>query len=242
MTAISATTTLAELVDVTKTYGAGDTAVHALRRVNLRLLSGELVVVLGPSGSGKTTLLNVVGGIEPATGGTVLVDGRDITGLDADALTDVRRDTMGFVFQFFNLIPTLTARENVAVIAELTAGSSPAKVEAVLADVGLTDRADHFPAQLSGGQQQRVAIARALVTEPRLLLCDEPTGSLDLDTGRQVLHLLQEVARSTERTVLIVTHNQAIAQLADRVIRMRSGEIVEDFRNDQPLNALDVTW
>ena len=234
---------LAELDGVGKIYGSGETAVHALRDVTLRLDPGELVVVLGPSGSGKTTLLNVTGGIERQTSGRVALDGREVAGLDPDALTDLRRDTVGFAFQFFNLIPTLTARENVAIVAELTGRSDVRRrVEAALAQVGLMDRADHFPGQLSGGEQQRVAIARAIVLSPPLLLCDEPTGSLDLETGRTVLTLLQRLARTGERAVLIVTHNQAIAEIADRVIRMPSGVIAEDTRNLHPIEAAHVSW
>jgi len=246
MTTTPTRTALAVLSDVTKTYGAGEAAVQALRGVDLRLEDGELVVVLGPSGSGKTTLLNVVGGIEPATSGSVVLAGRDLSGLSAGALTDVRRETVGFVFQLFTLVPTLTARENVAVVAELTGGATRARVdEAVddaLAGVGLTDRADVFPGHMSGGQQQRVAVARALVTSPRLLLADEPTGSLDLDTGREVLALLQQAARQDGRTVVVVTHNQAIAAMADRVVRMRSGGVVEDQRVEHPRDASEVSW
>ncbi len=198
--------------------------------------------MLGPSGSGKTTLLNVLGGIEPVTSGRVVVDGRDLTQLSPEQLTDLRRDSVGFVFQFFNLIPTLTAEENVAVVAELTGRATRDRVAAVLGEVGITDRADHFPGQLSGGQQQRVAIARALVTSPRLLLCDEPTGSLDLETGRQVLVRLEHVVRSEGRTVVLVTHNRAIAQIADRVVRMGSGAIVDDARQPAPLPPGEITW
>ena len=235
----------ARLDGVGKTYGSGDTAVHALRDVTLSLRPGEVVAVLGPSGSGKTTLLNVLGALEPATTGRVVLGGHDLSGLRAEQLATVRRHTLSFVFQFFNLVPTLTAWENVALVAELVGddgGPSSSAVDEVLAAVGLTDRADRFPAQLSGGQQQRVAIARALVTAPRLLLCDEPTGSLDLDTGVQVLGLLVGAARQADRAVVIVTHNSAIAGAADRVVRMRSGEVVDDRRNPEPVPAADVIW
>jgi putative ABC transport system ATP-binding protein len=184
MSQAATTTALAVLSGVERTYGGGETAVRALQDVDLEFGRGELVVVLGPSGSGKTTLLNILGGIERPTAGRVVVAGRDLTAASAHELTEIRRDVVGFVFQFFNLIATLTARENVSVLAELTGHTRDGRVDAVLADVGLTDRADHFPAQLSGGQQQRVAIARALVKSPELLLCDEPTGALDLATGR----------------------------------------------------------
>ena len=241
-TSATTRTNVAVLDGVSKTYGEGPTAVHALRDVDLRLRAGELVVVLGPSGSGKTTLLNLVGGIEQPTDGRISVGGRDITGLGVDALTDVRRDTVGFVFQFFNLIPTLTARENVALIAELTGAPIDDRVGEVLAAVGLDDRGDHFPGQLSGGEQQRVAIARALAKQPPLLLCDEPTGALDVTTGRQILALLQQLVRERGETVVIVTHNGAIATIADRVLRLASGEIVDDTPNEAPADAADVSW
>jgi putative ABC transport system ATP-binding protein len=233
---------LATLSGVSRTYGSEPNLVHALHEVDLDLHPGELIVVLGPSGSGKTTMLNVLGGIETPTSGTVLVAGHNLSEASDRQLTDIRRDVVGFVFQFFNLIATLTARENVSVLAELTGHAAAGRVDRVLAEVGLDERADHFPAQLSGGQQQRVAIARALVKSPDLLLCDEPTGALDLETGRTVLSLLQRVAREQHRTVVIVTHNRAIATLADRVVHMRSGEITEVETVADPLPADEVTW
>jgi putative ABC transport system ATP-binding protein len=239
---IEDTETVAALAGVDKTYGEGETAVAALQQVDVILRSGELVVVLGPSGSGKTTLLNVIGGIEPPTAGKVTLGGRRIDGLGSEDLTEIRRSAVGFVFQFFNLIPTLTARENVSLLAELTGHNGEGRVDEVLAAVGLTERADHFPGQLSGGQQQRVAIARALVKGPPLLLCDEPTGALDLDTGRSVLELLQTRSRDAGETVMIVTHNSAIARMADRVVTMRSGRMVEDLHNPAPIDASDVEW
>ena len=217
------------LSGVTKTYGTGEATVHALRDVDLRIEPGELTVFFGPSGSGKTTLLNVIGGIEPATGGQVIVDGRDVADLDEKGRTSYRRDTLGFVFQFFNLVPSLTAIENVLLVAELTGRGDRETSMAALDAVGLSDRADHFPSQMSGGQQQRVAIARAIVKRPSLLLCDEPTGALDLDTGRCVLTLLQELNREG-RTLLVVTHNSAIRLLAHRVVRMGSGRVLEVTR------------
>jgi putative ABC transport system ATP-binding protein len=225
-----------------KTYGEGATRVRALRGVDLEIEPGQFVVLLGPSGSGKTTLLNVVGGIESPTRGHVEVDGRDLAGLDADEQTDYRRVHVGFVFQFFNLIPTLTARENVGLIAELTEGADGARVTDVLREVGLEDRMDHFPAAMSGGEQQRVAIARALVKRPPLLLCDEPTGALDLETGRPVLALLRRVNREHGCTMLLVTHNAVIAEMADRVVRMRSGSLVADERNGDPIEAEALRW
>ncbi len=242
MSVIEDTKAVAALAGVDKIYGEGDTAVQALRDVDVALRPAELIVVLGPSGSGKTTLLNVIGGIEPPTAGEVTLGGKRIDGLSSEALTEVRRTAVGFVFQFFNLIPTLTARENVALLAELTGHNGDGRVDEVLDAVGLADRTHHFPGQLSGGQQQRVAIARALVKGPPLLLCDEPTGALDLETGRSILGLLQTRSREAGETVMIVTHNSAIARMADRVVTMRSGELVEDLRNPAPVDASNVEW
>ena len=231
---------LVELVQAAKTYGSGELAVHALKPTSLGIATGELIVMLGPSGSGKTTFLNLVGGIESLSRGRLIVEGQDVSSMVGEELTRYRREVIGFVFQFFNLVPTLTALENVQLVAELVGRGDAA--EQALVDVGLGDRLDRFPGALSGGEQQRVAIARALVKRPRLLLCDEPTGSLDLDTGRQILTLLQAASRDGSRTVVLVTHNSAIAEAADRVISMRSGAIVADVRNDHPLPAADVVW
>ena len=242
MTPATTRTTLAALTGVEQTYGTGDVAVHALRDVTIELGRGEFVVVLGPSGSGKTTLLNILGGIERPTAGSAVVGGHDLATAGVRELTQVRRDVVGFVFQFFNLIPTLTARENVALLAELTGHDDPARVDAVLADVGLTSRADHFPGRLSGGQQQRVAVARALVTTPDLLLCDEPTGALDPGTGREVLALLRSAVDEQGRTVVVVTHNRAIAAMADRVVVLGSGRIVSDTHVGTPAAPDSVTW
>ena len=239
------TSAIAQLTGVTKTYGEGEAAVHALRGIDLALEPGEVVVVLGPSGSGKTTLLNILGGIETATAGEVRINGTPLAGKDPEELATIRRDNVSFIFQFFNLIQTLTAAENVQVIAELTERVArdevAQRVQSVLDDVDLADRADHFPGQLSGGQQQRVAIARALVTGPRLLLCDEPTGALDLDTRRTVLALLQQTARADQRSVVIVTHNQGIATMADRVLRVHDGSIASEERQSAG-SAQDVSW
>jgi putative ABC transport system ATP-binding protein len=233
--------TIAELHGIAMTYGEGPTAVDALADVDLTLRRGEVVVVLGPSGSGKTTLLNVIGGIDRPTAGSVVVAGEDLVTLGDEDLTAVRRDAVGFVFQFFNLVPTLTARENVELIADLTHHDGDA-AERSLAEVGLADRGDHFPGQLSGGEQQRVAIARAISKHPPLLLCDEPTGALDLETGRPVLVLLQRLAREQGHTVVVVTHNQPIAAMADHVVRLRSGRVVEDRHTDHPADAREVEW
>ena len=230
------------LEHVTKTYGEGDVAVHALRGVDLEIRGGEFVVILGPSGSGKTTLMNVIGAIERPTSGSVLVPGYDISVLDASGAAAYRREHVGFVFQFFNLIATLTALENVQLIAELGGATDATTSLAALRAVGLGEKLDRFPSQLSGGEQQRVAIARAVVKSPALLLADEPTGSLDLDTGRTVLALLHQMGRERGRTVILVTHNAAIAQMADRVVRMRSGRIVADERVVAPLPADAVSW
>jgi putative ABC transport system ATP-binding protein len=232
---------LVHLEGVTKTYGSGDVAVHALRGIDLTIEAGTFVVLLGPSGSGKTTLLNVVGGIEPATDGRVVVAGQDVRTLGTGALTDYRRTTVGFVFQFFNLIPTLTALENVQLVGELV-GAPPERAEEALAAVGLGDVLDRFPGAMSGGQQQRVAIARAIVKAPPLLLCDEPTGSLDLETGRQVLGVLRALGRERGLTIIVVTHNQAIAGIADRVIHLGSGRIESDSLNPSPLEPSEVRW
>ena len=229
------------LAGVTKVFGTGDAAVEALKGVDVTIESGELVVILGPSGSGKTTLCNIIGGIEAATSGTVTVAGEEIGDLKPADLSDFRRDHIGFVFQFFNLIATLTAKENVDIIVELTDKGDKATVPALLDSVGLGDRSDSFPAQLSGGQQQRVALARALATDPDVLLADEPTGALDLATGRQILALLQELHQAG-KTVIIVTHNSSVAQIADRVLTVVDVRITESTRNAHPAAAAEVTW
>ena len=239
-TSANAAPPLVQLRRVTKTYGAGELAVHALQNVDLRVWPQEFVVLLGPSGSGKTTLLNVVGGLERPSAGEVLVADQDVAALDEEGRTTFRRQTVGFVFQFFNLIPTLTARENVELVAELSGAS--AQAGPMLDRVGLADRMDRFPAELSGGEQQRVAVARALAGGPRLLLGDEPTGALDLETGRRVLDLLHRMAHELDQTVLIVTHNAAIAGMADRVLRMRDGRIVSDVRNEHPMDPSELEW
>jgi len=226
--------------DLCKVYRMGEVEVHALRHVDLDLLRGELVVLLGPSGSGKSTLLNVLGGLDVPTSGTVHFLDHDLTADDETARTRYRREHVGFVFQFYNLIPSLTARENVALVTEIA--SDPMRPEDALERVGLGDRLDHFPAQLSGGEQQRVAIARAIAKRPDVLLCDEPTGALDAATGTRVLEVLEQVNRDLGTTTAVITHNAAIADMADRVIRMRSGEIVEDRRNAVRARARDIVW
>jgi putative ABC transport system ATP-binding protein len=234
--------TTIEMTGVWKTFGEGRTVVHALRDVEFAASQGEFTVILGPSGSGKTTLLNLVGGIDDVSRGHIEVAGTDLASLDVDGKTKFRRESVGFVFQFFNLIPTLTALENVELVADLTRSDGAERAAAVLEDVGLGDRLDHFPAQLSGGEQQRVAVARALVKQPPILLCDEPTGELDYETGRMILSLLGRVADEHDQTVLLVTHNAAIGSMADRVVRLRSGEIVDDYRNEHPVDPKQLTW
>jgi len=224
---------------LTKTYDMGEVVVQALRGVDFDLYAGELVVLLGPSGSGKSTLLNILGGLDVPTSGEVIYRDHNLTTAGEAALTEYRRTHVGFVFQFYNLIPSLTARENVALVTEIVA--EPMSPEDALDLVGLGPRRDHFPAQLSGGEQQRVAIARAIAKRPDVLLCDEPTGALDLDTGRLVLEELRRVNRKG-RTVLIVTHNSAIAGMADRVVRLRSGEIDAVEENEAPVEAAAVSW
>ena len=226
---------------VSKTYERGTHQVHALSDVSLHVGGGELVVLLGPSGSGKTTMLNVIGGIEPVTTGTIDIGGVDVASLTGRELTEYRRTMVGFVFQFFNLVPTLTAAENVEVIAELTGSIAGERARSALAQVGLADRGDHFPAELSGGEQQRVAIARALVKDAPVLLADEPTGSLDLETGRQILGLLRATV-DDGRTVMLVTHNSAIGAIADRVVHLRDGRVADDHRIAEPLPVDRVTW
>ena len=227
---------------LTKVYGEGPAAVHALKGVDLEVPRGEFVVLLGPSGSGKTTLLNLIGALESPTSGFLEVFGRPLADLDEQGRTAYRRDTVGFVFQFFNLVPTLTAEENVALLAEVTGGDAEERAKRVLTRVGLGDRLGHFPGQLSGGEQQRVALARGLVKDPPLLLCDEPTGALDIETGKQVLGALREVAGRDQRTVLVVTHNAAIGRMADRVVRLRDGEITGVEQNAAPVSPEDLEW
>jgi putative ABC transport system ATP-binding protein len=227
---------------LTKTYGEGETAVHALRDVSVEIPKGEFVVLLGASGSGKTTFLNQLGALESPSSGRIEADGRDLSGLDDDERTDYRLNSVGFIFQFYNLVPTLTALENVALIAELIGPHALDRSAEVLEQVGLGDRLDHFPGQLSGGQQQRVSIARGLVKSPPLLLADEPTGALDVATGTQILGLLRETVDEGERSVLTVTHNTEITRIAHRVIELRDGEVVDVRTNPDPANPEDLDW
>ena len=225
---------------LTKTYDLGEQQIHALRGADLALYPGELVVLLGASGSGKSTLLNILGGLDTATGGHVEYRGRDLTRASERELTEYRRHHVGFVFQFYNLIASLTARENVEVVTEIAA--EPMSPDEALALVGLADRADHFPAQLSGGQQQRVAIARAIAKRPQVLLCDEPTGALDSQTGLIVLEALQTVNRELGATTAVITHNAAIADMADRVLVLSDGRISETRTNPAPKSPREIRW
>jgi putative ABC transport system ATP-binding protein len=227
---------------LSKTYGEGDTEVHALREVTFEIPRGEFVVLQGASGSGKTTLLNQIGALEAPTAGDVESNGFNLNGLDDNGRTEYRLKSVGFVFQFYNLVPSLTAYENVALIAELTGGDVKQRTEGVLASVGLGDRMDHFPGQMSGGEQQRVSIARGLVKDPPLMLCDEPTGALDTETGTQVLTLLRELTDGGDRTIIVVTHNSQIAKIANRVIDLSDGEIVETSEIASPMRAADLAW
>ena len=229
-----------EFKDVSKIYTMGQTQIRALDHISFAVEKGELCVIVGPSGAGKTTLLNILGGMDTATEGTVLLDGRDISRLNNRQLTAYRRDDVGFVFQFYNLVQNLTARENVELASEICKDSlDPVKT---LEGVGLKERMNNFPAQLSGGEQQRVAIARALAKNPKLILCDEPTGALDYNTGKAVLKLLQDTCRERGKTVLIITHNGALTQIADRVIRVKNGAVVDMTVNDAPMSVERIEW
>jgi len=223
-----------------KVYQMGDVQVRALQDTDLELRHGELVVILGPSGSGKSTLLNILGGLDVPTSGEVVFRDHRLTEADEADLTRYRREHVGFVFQFFNLLPSLTALENVRLVTEISA--DPMDPAEALGLVGLEERLDHFPAQLSGGEQQRVAIARAIAKRPDVLLCDEPTGSLDYETGKRILEVLDEVNRRIGTLTVLVTHNAAIAKLADRVLRMRSGRIVGEETNEVRASPADIEW
>jgi putative ABC transport system ATP-binding protein len=227
-------------VGLCKSYRVGEVEVHALRDVDLDLFRGELAVLVGPSGSGKSTLLNILGGLDVPSSGSVWFLGQDLTASDERALTEFRREHIGFVFQFYNLIPSLTALENVALVTEIA--RDPLPPAQALGLVGLSERLHHFPAQLSGGEQQRVAIARAIAKRPEVMLCDEPTGALDYETGKLVLEAIEQVNRELGTSVAVITHNLAIAGMADRVIAMRSGRIAEIRRNERRLRPAELQW
>ena len=229
-----------EFRNVVKTYGSGSTQVNALDGASFCVEKGELAVVLGASGAGKTTALNILGGMDTATSGSVVVDGRDITNATEAQLVEYRRADVGFVFQFYNLVPNLTALENVELAAQICPDSLDARE--TLEKVGLEKRLANFPAQLSGGEQQRVSIARAVAKNPKLLLCDEPTGALDYQTGKQILQLLQDTCRADGITVVLITHNSALAPMADRLIRFKSGRVTEMTRNPNPMPISQIEW
>lgn len=228
------------LENVFKIYRMDHTEVRALNGISLEVYPGEFIVLLGPSGSGKTTLLNLIGGLDVPTSGTVEVNGINISKMGRAQLTEYRRRQVGFIFQFFNLIPTLNARENVEFAAELS--RNPLTAQQLLKEVGLEDRMEHFPSELSGGENQRVAIARALATNPPVILCDEPTGSLDFETGKRIFKLLRTLNQVNHKTIIVVTHNAPVGAIADRLIRMRDGKIVQVTRNENPLDPDGLEW
>ena len=229
-----------EFHDVGKTYKVGEIEIHALHDTSFEVEKGELVVIVGPSGAGKTTLLNILGGMDTLSTGKVVLDGQEISALNKKQLTDYRRHDVGFVFQFYNLIGNLTALENVELANQIC--KDPLDAQQILTEVGLGDRMKNFPSQLSGGEQQRVAIARALAKNPKLLLCDEPTGALDYQTGKAILQLLQDTARKSGMTVIIITHNSALTAMADRVIRVKSGTVASITMNENPQNIAEIEW
>lgn len=229
-----------KLKDVTKVYQMGEVTIRAVDGINLNIAKGEFAVIVGPSGAGKTTVLNILGGMDTASSGDVWVDGRNIAKYSQKRLTGYRRDDIGFVFQFYNLIPNLTALENVELALEIC--KNPLDAATVLQEVGLGERMQNFPAQLSGGEQQRVSIARALAKNPKLLLCDEPTGALDYQTGKSILKLLQDMCRQKGMTVIVITHNSAIAPMADRVIRIKNGKVSEMKQNPEPVSVELIEW
>lgn len=231
---------IVEFENVTRVYSAGEHQLKALDEVNFSLEEGKFVVILGPSGAGKSTLLNLLGGLDSPTSGTIKVCGRDISSLSNNELADYRAETVGFVFQFYNLVSTLTVLENVSLVKEISKHAlNPKKM---LSEVGLSDHLNNFPSELSGGEQQRVSIARALAKNPKILLCDEPTGALDSETGVLVLKLLLSMAKNYGKTIVVVTHNQNIAKMADVVIRVKNGKIKELIEQAEPMNAEEVEW
>ena len=232
--------TFVKLENITKIYHMGEVEIRAVDGIDFSIQKGEFVVIVGPSGAGKTTVLNILGGMDTASGGRITVDGQDITKYSERQLTGYRRDDIGFVFQFYNLIPNLTALENVEMALQIC--RNPLDARAVLKDVGLEERLDNFPAQLSGGEQQRVSLARALANNPKLLLCDEPTGALDYNTGKAILKLLQEMCREKGMTVIVITHNSALAPMADRLIKIKNGKVSSMKVNENPISIDEIEW
>lgn len=232
--------TFVKLENITKIYHMGEVEIRAVDGIDFSIQKGEFVVIVGPSGAGKTTVLNILGGMDTASGGRITVDGQDITKYSERQLTGYRRDDIGFVFQFYNLIPNLTALENVEMTLQIC--RNPLDARAVLKEVGLEERMDNFPAQLSGGEQQRVSIARALAKNPKLLLCDEPTGALDYNTGKAILKLLQEMCREKGMTVIVITHNSALAPMADRLIKIKNGKVSSMKVNENPISIDEIEW
>lgn len=223
-----------------KVFGSGESEVVAVNDVSFSIKRGELTIILGPSGAGKSTLLNLIGGMDTITGGSLLVDGQELFEATKRELTEYRRNKIGFVFQFYNLMPNLTAKENVELATELK--KDALEPERILKAVGLGDRLDNFPSQLSGGEQQRVSLARAIAKNPEIILCDEPTGALDYETGKEILSLLSDAARQKGKTVIIVTHNSALKDMGDHLLRLKNGEIVLDDHNDHPTDIKDIEW
>ncbi len=229
-----------EFKNVLKQYKTGEIIIDAVKNLSFTAEEGEFVVIVGPSGAGKTTLLNILGGMDSCTSGEVILDGIDISTFNSKKLTSYRRHDVGFVFQFYNLVQNLTAKENVELASQIC--KKPLDAEEVLAQVGLSERMNNFPAQLSGGEQQRVAIARAIAKNPKLLLCDEPTGALDYVTGKSILTLLQDTCKRTGKTVIVITHNQAITAMADRVIKVKNGAVTDMHINEHPVSAQSIEW
>ena len=229
-----------EIKNLNKSYNTGEISINALKNVNMTMNEGEIGVILGPSGSGKSTLLNIIGGIDHIDSGNVIVDGVDIVTLNDNKLTQYRRNSVGFIFQFYNLVPNLTVYENVEVAANIS--KDPINIDEVLNSVGMSEFKHRFPRELSGGQQQRVSIARAIVKKPKLLLCDEPTGALDYIAAKEILKLITEVNKKFATTVIIITHNTAISGIANRIIKLRSGEISENVVNENVLSAERIEW
>ena len=229
-----------EFIHEFKRYKSGDEVIVANNDISFKIEEGEFAVIVGPSGAGKSTILNILGGMEKCDEGEVIVDGKNVSKMNEKELTKYRRYDVGFVFQFYNLMPNLTALENVEIAKELS--KSPLDSKDVLADVDLNDRANHFPAQLSGGEQQRVSIARAVAKNAKVLLCDEPTGALDYLTGKKILKLLHDLCKEKNKTVIVITHNQAITKMADKVITLKNGQVVDNYVNENPLDITEIEW